>query len=224
MLRLFLHLDPHLAIGTTLALIVPTSIAGAYNYLRSKLIDLDMVKLLILPAIIGTLAGAELSLLVQGKTLMLLFTGLITLSGLDLVTGFSQRLKDNAANHSTDLRRRHWLNVLPVGLLVGFLAGFFGVGGGFILVPILLAVFNMNAKSAFGTSLLVVASLAIPGTVDHMFHQNVNFGLVLLMALAAIPASVLGSKLALKLKDSSLRRAFGVIMLALAAFMLSKEL
>jgi uncharacterized membrane protein YfcA len=245
MLRLIMHLDAHMAIGTTLALIVPTSVAGAVNYVKEKLVDLNMVKLLVLPAIIGTLIGAALTLQVQGRTLMLLFAALITLAAVDLLSGFSNKLKQQAATKAelkepdlaqsdlaqSDLvqagaisKKLSWLNVFPVGLLTGLLAGFFGVGGGFILIPILLAVYGMSAKSAFGTSLLVVACLSVPGTIAHSINHHVQFLLVLVMVLGAVPGSMIGSKLALRLKDSMLKRAFGAIMLAMAAFMVYKEL
>jgi uncharacterized membrane protein YfcA len=97
MLRLIMHLDAHMAIGTTLALIVPTSVAGASNYVKEKLVDLDMVKLLVLPAILGTLIGAELTVRMQGRTLMLLFAALISLAAIDLLSGFSNKLKQKAA-------------------------------------------------------------------------------------------------------------------------------
>lgn len=240
MLRLIMHLDAHMAIGTTLALIVPTSVAGAMNYIKEKLVDMTMVKLLVLPAIIGTLVGAELTVHVQGRTLMLLFSALISLSGIDLLSGFSGKLKKKAAAQSeldqtsvysapvdiTDAlpKKRNWYQVFPIGLLTGLLAGFFGVGGGFVLIPILLAVYGMGAKSAFGTSLLVVASLSVPGTIAHSLNHHVQFLLVLVMMLGAVPGSMLGSKLALRLKDTALKRAFGAIMLAMAAFMVYKEL
>lgn len=250
MLRLIMHLDAHMAIGTTLALIVPTSVAGAVNYVKEKLVDLNMVKLLVLPAIIGTLIGAALTLQVQGRTLMLLFAALITLAAVDLLSGFSNKLKQQAATKAelelnqvvqadlvqSDLvqsglvqagaisKKLSWLKVFPVGLLTGLLAGFFGVGGGFILIPILLAVYGMSAKSAFGTSLLVVACLSVPGTIAHSISHHVQFLLVLVMVLGAVPGSMIGSKLALRLKDSMLKRAFGAIMLAMAAFMVYKEL
>lgn len=235
MLRLIMHLDAHMAIGTTLALIVPTSVAGAVNYVKEKLVDLNTVKLLVLPAIIGTLIGAALTLQVQGRTLMLLFAALITLAAVDLLSGFSNKLKQQAASKDelkkTDLdqadaisKKLSWLNVFPVGLLTGLLAGFFGVGGGFILIPILLAVYGMSAKSAFGTSLLVVACLSVPGTIAHSISHHVQFLLVLVMVLGAVPGSMIGSRLALRLKDSMLKRAFGAIMLAMAAFMVYKEL
>jgi len=240
MLRLIMHLDAHMAIGTTLALIVPTSVAGAINYVKEKLVDLNMVKLLVLPAIIGTLIGAELTMQVQGRTLMLLFAALITLAAIDLLSGFSNKLKQKAAakvelDQTKVLhavldpaevvpKKLGWFNVFPVGLLTGLLAGFFGVGGGFILIPILLAVYGMSAKSAFGTSLLVVACLSLPGTIAHSINHHVQFLLVLVMVLGAVPGSMIGSKLALRLKDSLLKRAFGAIMLAMAAFMVYKEL
>ncbi len=230
MLRLIMHLDAHMAIGTTLALIVPTSVAGASNYVKEKLVDLDMVKLLVLPAILGTLIGAELTVRMQGRTLMLLFSALISLAAIDLLSGFSNKLKQKAAAQvnieQPNLlpRKLNWLKVFPVGLITGLLAGFFGVGGGFILIPILLAVFGMSAKSAFGTSLLVVACLSVPGTIAHSINHHVQFLLVLVMVLGAVPGSMIGSKLALRLKDSLLKRAFGAIMLAMAAFMVYKEL
>jgi uncharacterized membrane protein YfcA len=240
MLRLIMHLDAHMAIGTTLALIVPTSVAGAVNYVKEKLVDLNMVKLLVLPAIIGTLIGAALTLQVQGRTLMLLFAALITIAAVDLLSGFSNKLKQQAATKAepeqpdlvqADLvrvgaisKKLSWLKVFPVGLLTGLLAGFFGVGGGFILIPILLAVYGMSVKSAFGTSLLVVACLSVPGTIAHSINHHVQFLLVFVMVLGAVPGSMIGSKLALRLKDSMLKRAFGAIMLAMAAFMVYKEL
>ena len=240
MLRLIMHLDAHMAIGTTLALIVPTSVAGAINYVKEKLVDLNMVKLLVLPAIIGTLIGAELTMQVQGRTLMLLFAALISLAAIDLLSGFSNKLKAKAGDKveldqsrvlqavldpaAVIPKKLGWFNVFPVGLLTGLLAGFFGVGGGFILIPILLAVYGMSAKSAFGTSLLVVACLSVPGTIAHSVNHHVQFLLVLVMVLGAVPGSMIGSKLALRLKDSLLKRAFGAIMLAMAAFMVYKEL
>lgn len=240
MLRLIMHLDAHMAIGTTLALIVPTSVAGAINYVKEKLVDLNMVKLLVLPAIIGTLIGAELTMQVQGRTLMLLFAALISLAAIDLLSGFSNKLKAKAGDKveldQTKVlqavldpaevipKKLDWFKVFPVGLLTGLLAGFFGVGGGFILIPILLAVYGISAKAAFGTSLLVVACLSVPGTIAHSINHHVQFLLVLVMVLGAVPGSMIGSKLALRLKDSLLKRAFGAIMLAMAAFMVYKEL
>jgi len=225
MLRLFLQLDPHDAVGTTLALIVPTSMAGSINYVKEKLVNFSMVKALVLPGIIGIVLGAYATTFVHGQILMICFSALIALAGLDLVSGYTYKLKTSSAAVAEQGHAGiSWMRIFPIGLLTGLLAGFFGVGGGFILIPILLSAFNMNVKSAFGTSLLVVACLSIPGAVSHTLLDHVQIWLVLIMACGAVPGSMIGSKLALKLKDSSLRTSFGAIMLFMAAFMAYKEL
>ncbi len=226
MLRLFLHLDPHIAVGTTLALIVPTSMAGSINYIKEKLVNFSMVKALVVPGVFGIVLGAHLTTYVHGQILMICFSALIALAGLDLLSGYSQKLKSEKTTNAPTQETISvvWWRVVPVGLLTGLMAGFFGVGGGFILIPILLSAFNMSVKAAFGTSLLVVTCLSIPGTVSHSVYGHVQLLLVLVMVCGAVPGSMIGSKLAIKLKDSSLRSAFGAIMLLMATFMAYKEL
>lgn len=227
LLRLLLHVSPHVAVGTTLALIVPTAVSGSFNYIKSKLVDWSMVRLLVVPAIGGTIAGAHLTVFVHGQILMLLFCGLIALSGIDLISGFSQKIKERAAaqkgQESQPEPARGLIGPLLVGLLTGFMAGFFGVGGGFILIPILLALYKIPVKAAFGTSLMMVASVSIPGTVSHLSHDHVRLPLVLNMIAGAVPGSLIGSKLALSAGDANLKRGFGFIMLIMAAVMALKE-
>jgi uncharacterized membrane protein YfcA len=227
LLRLLMHVSPHTAVGTTLALIVPTAVSGSINYVKEKLVDWQMVRGLVIPAVVGTLSGAHLTALVHGQVLMLLFSLLIAVSGIDLICGFSQKIKDRAhAQGQPGLGaagQRHWTNIVGVGLLTGFMAGFFGVGGGFILIPILLAFYKMPVKAAFGTSLVMVASVSIPGTISHFCHDHVRLRLVLNMILGAVPGSLIGSKLALAAKDNNLKRGFGFVMLFMALAMALKE-
>jgi uncharacterized membrane protein YfcA len=113
---------------------------------------------------------------------------------------------------------------LVVGLAAGLFAGFFGVGGGFLMVPCLLYFYRFSVKAAFGTSLIVIAAVSIPGTLSHFALMHVNLTLALLMIAGSIPGSLLGSALALKLKDSFLRRGFGVIMLIMSVVLAMREL
>lgn len=222
LLRLFLGMTAHEAVGTTLSIIFPTSLSGTYNYSRQGLVDGKFVKLLIGPAIIATYIGAQLTTFVQGQALMLSFAGLIFLAGLDLVSGYSDNLKKKSAEQS-EYQTPPFKQAIPVGLAAGILSGFFGVGGGFIMIPIFLAMFSMPVKMALGTSLLAVACIAIPGTLTHLYLNHVRFEVALPMVLGAIPGSILGSKIALKTKDSSLKKAFGYIMLVMATTMTLSE-
>ena len=238
MLRLWLLMDPHVSIGTTMALIIPTAISGALNYVRKKLVSFKVGKLLIIPSVIGVFLGALGTTMVHGRILMLSFAALVAISGLDVSFGliknlirkfYGDNLEAEVEEQKDTIAKVQTLDPAPsfviiVGLLSGIMAGFFGVGGGFVLVPCFMYCLKMPIKSAFGTSLLVVAALSIPGTITHAAVGHVDPSLLIAMMLGSIPGSLLGSSLAIRLKDSLLRKAFGILMLIVAGLMAFNEL
>jgi uncharacterized protein len=226
-LRMILNVSPHVAVGTTMALIIPTSIVGALNYIKQKQIDLRLAKLLALPAVLGTVLGATATDLVQPRILMILFALFAGLAGLDLTFGIGDRLAKRKRDSQDEYEVAPVVPAsvaLTIGFFAGFMAGFFGVGGGFILVPLLLYTFPMSVKAAFGTSLLVIAAVSIPGTLTHATHGHMDFHLAFSMVAGAVPGAWLGSFLSLRLKDSFLRKAFGVVMLAMSIVLAVKEM
>ncbi|CAN5624392.1 sulfite exporter TauE/SafE family protein [soil metagenome] len=227
--RLLLNVSPHVAVGTTMALIIPTSIVGAINYVKQKQVDMRLAKLLAPPAVLGTVIGATATHYVQPVVLMILFAVFAGIAGLDLALGIGEgltkkkkELGDQAEYQVAPVVPAHV--AIGIGFWAGFLAGFFGVGGGFILVPCLLYTFHISVKAAFGTSLLVIAAVSIPGTLAHATQGHMDFHLALTMIAGAVPGAWLGSLLSLRLKDSFLRRAFGVVMLLMSVMLAAKEL
>ncbi|HEY9788587.1 MAG TPA: sulfite exporter TauE/SafE family protein [Candidatus Obscuribacterales bacterium] len=244
LIRMVLGDDAHIAVGTSMALIIPTAIFGAFNYIRQGKIDGKLAAQLAPGAIIGTIAGAVASAKTQALTLMLLFSLLLAISGIDLSFGLTQKLKktreaedgkeDGKEEANGEIKEEtpgakpeqgagvtsqgRYSNAGPLllGLVSGLLAGFFGVGGGFIMIPAMLFFFRTPVKTAFGTSLIVVAALSMPGTVTHAMAGHVRFPLTLMMLAGSLPGSFIGSTVALKLRDSNLRVAFGLLMLLLA--------
>src|SRR5262249_4066900 len=152
LLRLIMNMDPHVAVGTTMALIIPTALSAALNYWRKKEIDMDMGRVMVLPAVLGVCVGAYATKFVQGHTLMLSFAAFVCVAGLDLSFGIVQTMfrrsaqtddtvsVEPAAPPSAD--KNYVLKLVIVGLSAGYMAGFFGVGGGFIFVPCLMYLFK----------------------------------------------------------------------------------
>ncbi|MBA3995119.1 MAG: hypothetical protein C0469_16495 [Cyanobacteria bacterium DS2.3.42] len=227
LVRIFLDIDPHVAVGTTMALIIPTSIAGAYNYIKKKQVDQAMAAKLAPTAILGTIAGAAATQFVEGQILMLLFALLVCIAGIDLSFSIGENLKKQREKESDiaeQIDSSKGIGPFIVGLAAGLFAGFFGVGGGFLMVPCLLYFYRFGVKAAFGTSLVVIAAVAVPGTLSHFALLHVNIALAILMIAGSIPGSLAGSAIALKLKDSSLRRGFGIIMLIMSVILAMREL
>ncbi len=229
MTRMWLSLDPYVAIGTSLVLVAPTAISGATRYVREGVYSKFLARACLVPACIGTVLGSLVCPYVNGHFLMMIIALLIAMSGLDFATGLVGRLlgrlkKDDAKVASLAPVGKLTFVAAAVGLATGFLSGLVGVGGGFILVPAFVYLFRASIKEAIGTSLLTIAAVAIPGAVVHAIHGHVNFEVALAMIVASIPGARIGASISMRLKDSHLRQAFGVMLLIVSFVFAAKEI
>ena len=98
--------------------------------------------------------------------------------------------------------------LVAASLGVGFVTGLLANGGGFLLVPLYALVFGLSMRQAIGTSLVVVAMLAVPTLATHWALGHVDWTLAGLMTIGALPASVMGSTLTHRVGGPVLRRTF----------------
>jgi uncharacterized membrane protein YfcA len=109
------------------------------------------------------------------------------------------------------------LTLIIIGLLAGILSGFMGVGGGVIMIPLMILLLGYSQHQAQGTSLAV---LAIPVTFWAAYNYysagHVNWKFAIIMALAFVVGGYLGSKFAISLDQSVLKKIFGVVLLIAA--------
>jgi uncharacterized membrane protein YfcA len=122
------------------------------------------------------------------------------------------------------------LFLLAGAVLAGFLAGFFGVGGGIVLVPILLAYFQAAGVSSlvathltFGTSLLVIIFTSLSSAYEYTKNKHVIWRAVLLIGLASVCGAWLGASIAAGLEGKSLQRIFAVVVVMAAVRLLSEQ-
>ena len=112
-----------------------------------------------------------------------------------------------------------WVFV-AIGAVAGVLSGIFGIGGGIIIVPLLVFAAKFNQKLATGTSIAVfVLPVAILGAIAHYRAGNVNVRASLLVAAGLFVGSWLGAQISLGTGDAMLKRAFAVLLVAVAARM-----
>lgn len=110
------------------------------------------------------------------------------------------------------------LTLLAIGLVAGVLSGIFGIGGGIIIVPLLVFAAKFSQKMATGTSIAVfVLPVAILGALAHYRANNVNVKASLLIAAGLLVGSWLGAQISLGMSDTMLKRAFAVLLVAVAA-------
>jgi uncharacterized protein len=109
-------------------------------------------------------------------------------------------------------------NVIAAGLVVGFLTGFFGVGGGFIIVPALVTVLGYSMPTAVGTSLLVIAVNSAAALTARVGDTTFHWSVILPFTVAAIASSLVGKRVADRVRPAILSRAFVALLLAVAGY------
>lgn len=110
-----------------------------------------------------------------------------------------------------------------IGLGAGLASGYVGVGGGFIMVPLMLSLVGISMKQASGTSLIAVMILAIPGTIEQGLLGNINYTAGLAIAVGSIPGAVLGARLVRLVPERTLRFIFGGFLIVAACILVANE-
>ena len=108
-------------------------------------------------------------------------------------------------------------------MVVGFLSGYLGLGGGFLIVPLLQALFGFTMKQATGTSLVTVGILAVPSFITHAALGNVVWLLGLLLIVGSIAGTKIGALVVKKVNDRLLTALFGVVLVASGVILAVQE-
>lgn len=136
-------------------------------------------------------------------------------------------LGDAAASAPTDddssLSRKQLLQGAAIGLVAGLASGYVGVGGGFIMVPLMLSIIGIPMRKASGTSLIAVMILAIPGVIEQGIIGNINYLAGIAIVIGTIPGAVIGARLVTKVPERTLRLLFGCFLIVAAVMLVLNE-
>ncbi|WP_277071795.1 sulfite exporter TauE/SafE family protein [Slackia exigua] len=113
--------------------------------------------------------------------------------------------------------------IIAIGLIAGFMGGYVGVGGGFIMVPLFISVLGISMREASGTSLVAVCILAVPGVIEQALLGNVHVSVGLAIAVGSMPGSILGASLVKRIPESALRLLFASFLLVVAVILVLNE-
>lgn len=124
---------------------------------------------------------------------------------------------------SVKISRKQLAIGVGIGLVAGLASGYVGVGGGFIMVPLMLSLIGIPMKKASGTSLIAVMILAIPGVIEQGLLGNINYTVGIAVAAGSIPGAVVGAQLVRKVPERILRFIFGGFLVLAAVLLVLNE-
>lgn len=211
--------DVHEATTTSLVVVAAAAIAGGLRQALDDRVCWRHAAALAIPASAGILIGTAANTAVSGSLLLTLFVPVM------LVAAWATWRKAGAESESEApqagcpplvLRRD-----VSLGLAVGLLTGFFGVGGGFVVVPTLALALGFAMRNAIGTSLVIVSAVALLGAGVHLVAGNsLDPGLTAVMTLACVAGAILGGSLAPRVAQRTLGRSFAVLVSLVAIYLL----
>ena len=145
-----------------------------------------------------------------------------TLADVDGPAAASSSIASDTA--PTKLTRKQLLIGAAIGLGAGLASGYVGVGGGFIMVPLMLSLVGISMKQASGTSLIAVMLLAIPGTIEQGLLGNIDYLAGIAVAIGSIPGAVIGARLVRLVPERTLRFIFGGFLIVAAVVLALNEM
>ncbi len=209
------QVDPHAAIALSLVIVGSTALGAALLHHRAGCVDWKGGVLFAACAAPLSLVGARAAMQVPGGTLLFCFGVLMLVAGSGMIF---RRENGEAAQPE-----RKPLALVLCGAGVGYLTGFLGVGGGFVIVPALVLFLGKEMKQAIGTSLFVIALNCAIALYGHRAALQMQWGVVLPSAGAALAGMAGGAALSRRIHGPALRRAFGVFVIVLGVFMAARN-
>jgi uncharacterized membrane protein YfcA len=208
--------QPVKAATTESLLIVGTAaLVGAAAYARSGRVQIRTGLAFGAAGAAGAIAGTALNRLVSDRALLLAFALLLLAAAAAML-----RRRPDLPEPGGKLSL---VRVAPAGLATGVLTGFFGVGGGFVIVPALVLLLGLPITLAVGTSLLVIALTSGAALASHLASGSIDWTIAVAFTGAAIAGALAGRRLGATVSAERLGHLFALLLVAIAVFLVAKN-
>ena len=213
MLITFLHIDPYMAVGIALSSDVLASAVSAYTYGKNKNLDVKNGLIMMASVLVFTVVGSYISSLVPSTAMGNFSVFMTFLLGIKFIVKPVMTTKEAMQGVSAKKRA---IQSLVCGILIGFICGFVGAGGGMMMLLILTSVLGYELKTAVGTSVFIMTFTAFTGAVSHFAIGGMPDVLVwVLCVIFTLIWARVAAVFANKATPKTLNRATGVILVVL---------
>lgn len=209
-------MSPAAAIPTSLLVVGISSLVALFPRLREG-INWPVVLIVGAAGIPAAWGGAAVGRLLDPNVLMLAFAAIMAVAGIRMLMR-TMETEGSCSIGPTRAFRSCAPKAVGVGLLVGFLTGLLGVGGGFLITPALTLFLGLRTKQAVGSSLAIIVINSAAGFSAHVAGFTIDWPTVLSFAVPAIMGSLIAARLARRLKDKHIRVSFAMLIFAVAAW------
>lgn len=209
--------SPHVAIGTSALAVAANALTGLLNHLRQGNVKWRCSLVYAASGIAGAFLGSTAGKAVDGQKLLFLFAMVMIVVGVLMLRG-----RGKAGDPTVVLGRENAPKLVGYGAGTGLFSGFFGIGGGFLIVPGLVAATGMPMINAVGSSLVAVTAFGLTTAANYAFSGLVDWVLAGMFIAGGIGGGLLGARAALRLSGTQgrLTTVFAILIFAVAGSMI----
>lgn len=219
MLITFLHMEPYEAVGIALASDVLASSVSAYTYGRNKNLDIKNGVVMMVAVLLFTLVGSWVSSLVPSTAMGGFSTFMTLLLGIKFIVKPVMTTKEAMGKVSA---KKRFIQSVICGMLIGFICGFVGAGGGMMMLLILTSVLGYELKTAVGTSVFIMTFTALTGSLSHFAIGGApDWRVLILCVVFTLIWARIAARFANKASAKTLNRATGVVLTVLGVVILA---
>ena len=221
----------HVAVGTTALAVGLNAYINSYMHVRKRNVAPRVGGLFAGVGLVGSLFGAYLGRITPGESLLTYFAIAMIVLGVYMAIRreTSRAGTVNEVNHVLETFRKCprltpsvILKVALLGFIVGFVSGYFGIGGGFLIVPSLMFSAGLCITRAIGTSLISVGTFGVASGIEYWFYGDVLVLIAILYVIGGVVGGYIGTNIAVKAPRKTLRIAYGIIIVLVGVYMLLK--
>lgn len=212
--------DPHLAIGTSAFAVAANAFANLLNHARHGTVKWKIAGVFALAGVLGAFWGSTLGKAVDGQKLLALFAVLMLIVG-----GLMLRGRSASGDPDVVLTRGNAPKLLGTGAATGILSGFFGIGGGFLIVPSLMFATRMPIYYAVGSSLVGVTAFGLTTALNYAVDGWIDWPLAGVFVGGGVLGGLVGARLAKTLsgRKGMLNTVFAALIFVVAFYMLYRS-
>lgn len=222
MLITFLDMNPYMAVGIALASDVLASAVSAYTYYKNKNLDIRNGLIMMVSVLIFTVTGSYIASLVPATTMGGFSIFMTFLLGIKFIVRPVMTTKESMLGVSA---RKRAIQSILCGMIIGFICGFIGAGGGMMMLLILTSVLGYELKTAVGTSVFIMTFTALTGAASHFMIGGTPDPLVfILCVIFTLLWARIAAVFANKAEPKTLNRITGLILVILGAVIMGFSL
>lgn len=212
--------EPHVAIGTSALAVAVNAAANLASHARAGTVKWSCAGIFAAAGIVGAYGGSTLSKMVDGRQLLALFAVLML-----VVAGVMFVRRAQAGDAGVKLNRGNLPKLAVAGIGTGTLSGFFGIGGGFLIVPSLMFATGMPIICAVSSSLVAVTAFGATAALNYAVSGLVSWRLAAIFILGGVLGGLVGGRLAHALggKRGALNTVFAAVIALTAIYMLARS-